>query len=287
MALAALLGALGCSGATPGPEGVPGGCLTAADCDDGNACTAESCQAGVCGAAYLAPMAGVLLGAGLDGATAATFTMPSASGSVIPRTSHTFCPEGADPATDPPTCVGQVDLPGASGAAFKPTAGGGTVAAVVPFRLANLATLVTQTAGTIGGGAIAVVGNGACPGAAQGYALLPVRVSFAVDGAGALVATAEVDAVALANATVECLTGSVAPQVRALVAEAGRGLVRARLQASLEEALERQLCAPPPCPAGAVEVDGLCRTSGAASAPCLARPRDPVTLALEPAACVP
>lgn len=285
----ALLGGVACGAGTPDQAPPVAACAGAADCADDNACTVEACTAGECGGSYTAGTAAVLLGAGLAGADRATFALATTSGSVIPRTTHTFCPDGADPATDPPTCVGELDLPAVTGATFTPAAGGagGTLVAVVPTRFANLVTQVFQTSGTIGGGSIAVAGNGACAGGVQTHAGLPVQVTFTVGEDGALDATAAVDAVALANATVECLTGGVAGQVRLQLEAAGRDLIRARLQASLERALELQLCATPPCPAGLVEVDGLCRLGAAASAPCRARPRDPRTGLLEPAACVP
>jgi hypothetical protein len=276
-------------GPDPGPDPGPAACLTSTDCADDNACTAETCATGVCGGTYLGQTAAVLLGAGLDGTGTASFTLATTSGSVIPRTTHTFCPDGADPLAVPPTCVTELDLPSATGATFTPAPGGdgGTLVAALPVRLANLATLVTQTAGTIGSGSLAIAGNGACTGGTQTFASVPVQVEVSIDAGGALDAVATADAVALAGATVTCLSGSVAAQVRALIEEAGRALVRARLQAALEAAVERQLCAGPPCPSGFAEVDGLCRAGGAASAACLARPRDPRTLLLEPAACVP
>ncbi len=289
LALAVLAGAAACGSRSPDPAPLPAACVTAEDCGDDNACTVETCMGGVCSSAYLERTATVLLGAGPAGTDAAMFTMAATSGSVIPRTTHTFCPDGADPATDPPTCVGELDLPSAAGAAFTPAAGGagGTLVAVVPTRFASLVTQVFQTSGTIGSGSIAVVGNGACAGSAQTYASLPVQVAFTISEGGELDATASVDVVSLANATVECISGNVAGQVRVQLEAAGRSLIRASLQASLELALERQLCAGPPCPPGFSDLGGLCRKGGAASAPCMARPRDPKTHLLEPAACVP
>jgi hypothetical protein len=224
---------------------------------------------------------------GLFGAQGARFAVDATSGSVIPRTEHTFCPDGPAPETDPPTCVGELDLAAARDATFTPTARGGTLAAVVPFRFPRLVTRVFQTAGTIGSGSVAVAGNGACPGAAQTPADLPVEVSFSVTEDGGLDATASADPAVLGFATVGCISGNLASRVSARVEAAGGALIRARLQRALELALETELCTGPPCPGGFAEVDGLCRRDGAARAPCLARPRDPRTPLLEPVACVP
>ena len=283
-----LLAGASCTGAgieAPGVE--PSGCVTAADCDDGNACTTDTCTAGTCGNANTARTAAVLLGAGLAGTDAATVPVALTEGSVIPRTTHVFCPDGPDPSSDPPRCVGQLDLPTATEVSFTQTDTGGTLLATVPTRFADLQVNVFQTAGSIGGGSVSVSGNRACPGVAQTYADLAVEVRFTIDQDGALATLVEVDEVALANATAECITGNVATQVQNLLMEAGRTLVRAHLQAALVGAIDAQLCAGPPCAAGFAESGGLCRKGGLATGPCLARPPDPVTLLLEPAACLP
>jgi hypothetical protein len=209
------------------------------------------------------------------------------NGSVLPRTEHTFCEAGADAAAAPPRCTGELELPGLAAATFTPAASGGTVAAVLPFRFADLTTRVFQTSGTIGSGSVAIDANAACPGAAQEHAAIPVQVAFAVASDGGLEAFASIDPVALQGATVSCLAGGLADRTASLVATAGRDLVRARLAATLRGAVEAQLCSGAPCPAGFADAGGLCRRGGAPAGACLARPRSAATGLLVAAACAP
>ncbi len=286
--LVILFAATSCTGTPLEEPGVGlSGCVTAADCDDGNACTIETCAAGSCSSANTLRTAAALLGAGPAGTDSATVAVARTEGSVIPRTTHIFCPDGPDPSRDPPRCVGQLDLPAVADASFTQIGTGGTLLATVPIRFPDLIVHVFQTAGSIGGGSVSVSGNRSCPGAAQTYANLPVEVRVTVDKDGVLATLAAVDEVALANATAECITGNVATQVQGLLMEAGRTLVRAHLQAALVDGIETQFCAGPPCAAGFAESGGLCRKGGLASGPCMARPPDPITLLLVPAACAP
>lgn len=288
LSLAILLGcgACGTSATAELGAGQPS-CASAADCDDANGCTDETCAAGACESAHTARTASALLGARTAGTGGATVSVPATPGSVIPRTTHVFCPDGPDPSSDPPSCTGQLDLSAAAGAAFAETASGGTLVATVPTRFPSLVVQVFQAAGSIGGGSISISGNRVCAGGAQTHAALPVEVRVGIDAEGALAVVAAVDEVALANAAAECIDGNVPSQVQGLIAEEGRTLVRAHLQAWYERAVEAELCSRPPCPAAYAEAGGLCRKGGAASGRCLGRPRDPETRLLEPASCVP
>lgn len=287
-ALLLLLAGAACTSAGTGEPGAePASCATAADCDDGNACTAEACTAGACASVGADRTAAALLGAGLAGTDSAVVPVPATEGSVIPRTTHVFCPEGPDASADPPRCVGQLDLPAAVDVSLTQTDTGGVLLATVPTRFPDLVVHVFQAAGSIGGGSVAVSGNRACPGATQTYVNVAVEVRFTIDPDGALAVLSAVDERALANATAECITGNVAAQVQGLLEEAGRTLARVRLQAALRGGIEEQLCAGPPCPAGFAESGGLCRKGGVASGPCLARPPDPDTGLLVPSACLP
>lgn len=305
-ALLALAVALeGCGGGEdaaappPPPPPLPATtCSAAVDCDDANACTVEGCVPSGCTGTYASPaMPRVLLGGGLGGA-AWSFPSPPLRHLAFGAPAWWTCDPDRhgtpNPAGDPPACTVEVDLPAATNLAFDVTATGWRLTAFVPVRAAYLYTEVLLPAqpGVPIASSVSLTGNLACAGEpVQTFKTVGVSAELALDPGGFLAVAPAVDTATLGPGVRFCNAGSGGATIENATRDVIRSdvylLLHGALLAELRRSLEAQLCAAAPCPPGAVDVGGVCRSGSDPAASCLSRPLDPRTGLLEPASCVP
>ena len=115
----------------------------------------------------LGTLAKGLLGSGTGGKL--TFDVPKTS-----TTGITICPKGADPNSNPPTCIAEIDVGGAKLQIKSASPYELHITGTMPIRLQNMAV---QAIGFLNGH-IALNGDGACPGGS--YDDLPLDVDIAI-----------------------------------------------------------------------------------------------------------
>jgi hypothetical protein len=244
-------------------------------CDDADACTVESCDAALdCQWAYTDAAAVGLLSGELP-APYQAFAIPGIPLATVGPFTGRICPSGSNVSANPPVCMVEQDFANAELEFEALPDGGYRSSGRLPVRVANMPV----TYDFAGNGGATLSGNQACT-PPQSALWVPIQVDLRTDaGPGdRLDVQVSVGFNEIADGLTVCggLTGASYLQSQlALVLESA-------LRDDLRGEVERQLCAPAPCPEGTTDTGGVCRDE---SGRCLARARDPLTSNLDIPAC--